>query len=47
MLFYAPPSPGLAPGLAGMTQKDGMRTSPGAQIIFADMSITHSLATAV
>ena len=41
------PSPGLTPGMDGMTQKDGMPTSPGAQIIFADMSVTHSLAIAV
>ena len=40
-----PPSPALV--MVGSSQKDGTATSPDAQIIFADMYVTRTLAAAV
>ena len=44
MLIYHDPLP-LA--MVGSSEKDGTATSPDAQIIFADMYVTRTLAAAV
>ena len=43
----ARPSPQLTLAMVGESQNDGTPTSQSAQIIFADMSVTHPLATAI